>query len=597
MGTDLEPGLVARVAAGLRYALTGNPAGVWMGPMEPLAPVVAPEQAESAGVTGRITDYRVGYNTNTAPRHGEPVGFPALRLLADNFDTLRLVIETRKDQVCSLPWQVVPRNKKLKPDARCEAAEAFLRCPDQTNDWSTWLRMLLEDLYVLDAPAIYLRRTRGGELYAAEPIDGATIKPVIDATGRTPKEGPAYQQVLKGVPAVDYTRDELIYAPRNRRTHKVYGFGPVEQIINTVNIALRRQQFTLDYFTSGTVPDALAGVPAEWTPEQISLFQQYWDTLLMDDMAARRRLKFVPGEIARNFHEVKQPPLKDQFDEWLARIVCYCFAIDPTPFVAQVNRSVAETTREQSLSEGMAPTMQWAKLAVDRILAAGGWGELELAWKEGEIVDPVKRQQVLCAYVTAKILHPDEAREVLGRDPMTPEQLESIKPPAPVVAAGQAPDDDEPSKPGAKPAAGKDEPKDDAEKADRAIHIHNHITTPATEVQIEKSAPFDVVGSDAIASIAASFGAFVAKELPTPTVTVNMPGINIPAPVVEIGGPIINVEAPKPADVLVDVGAITLHAHIEQPEQQPKSPTETVVIERDSQGRATVMQTRPVTNG
>ena len=40
--------------------------------------------------------------------------------------------------------------------------------------------MVLEDLFVLDAPALYVRRTVGGTLYAIEPIDGATIKRVLD---------------------------------------------------------------------------------------------------------------------------------------------------------------------------------------------------------------------------------------------------------------------------------------------------------------------------------------------------------------------------------------------------------------------------------
>jgi hypothetical protein len=458
-GTQIEPSLVSRIAAGLRYGLTGQKPNEWMGPFEPMTPVT--QEAERPSVAGRQFDYPVGFNVNTRPRASEAIGFSTLRALADNFDVLRLVIETRKDQLCSQAWSVVPRDKATKPDARCLAAEAFLRQPDQEHDWPTWLRMLLEDLFVLDAPALYVRRTLGGELWALEPIDGSTINRVIDVTGRTPSEGPAYQQILKGVPAINYTREELIYKPRNVRTHKVYGYGPVEQIINTVNIALRRQQFTLNYFTEGTVPDALAGVPVEWSTAQISEFQQYWDMLLQDDMASRRKLKFVPGEIARNFHEVKQPPLKDMFDEWIARIVCYCFSIDATPFVAQVNRSVAETNREQSLSEGLGPSQAWVKSTVDKALALGGWGELELAWQEGEIVDPLKRQQILCAYVSAKVLHPDEARETIGRAPLTLEQKADMAPP-PVVTEPGEPGEEGAGKP---PPKGKAPPGEDDEEA------------------------------------------------------------------------------------------------------------------------------------
>lgn len=435
-----DSGLVSRVAAGLRYALTGNAPDEWFGPMTSPTPAIAQENAEAAGVAGRQFDYRTGINVDFRPRSGEAIGFPELRAFADNFDLLRLVIETRKDQMCSSQWTIQPRGKDAKKDARCDKAEVFFRMPDGEHGWESWLRMLLEDLFVIDAPTLYVRRTNGGDLYALEPIDGATIKRVIDATGRTPLDGTAYQQILKGVPAVDYTRDELLYRPRNMRTNKVYGYGPVEQIINTVNIGLRRQIMTTNYFTEGTVPDALAGVPESWSVNQISEFQKYWDAMLSDDMASRRKLKFVPGEISKNFHETKQPPLKDQFDEWLARIVCYCFSIEATPFVAQVNRSVAETNREQSLQEGRAPIEQWVKSLIDMALVKFfGWADLEFIWKEGEIIDPIKRAERHKLYVDAKVLHPDEVRAELGKPPLTPEQKADMTPQPPPALA--APDD------------------------------------------------------------------------------------------------------------------------------------------------------------
>ena len=45
--------------------------------------------------------------------------------------------------------------------------------------------------------------------------------------------------------------EELIYIPRNLRAHRLYGMSPVEQIALTVNIALRRDAATLDYYKSG----------------------------------------------------------------------------------------------------------------------------------------------------------------------------------------------------------------------------------------------------------------------------------------------------------------------------------------------------------
>ena len=193
---------------------------------------------------------------------------------------LRLVIETRKDQMERQRWRIRPRAGKLKRNgasldadtrARIAAIEHFFHKPDGVTRWKTWLRALLEDMFVIDAATLFCQRTRSGQLFALHQLDGATIKRVIDDWGRTPlpytdADGmivypPAYQQVLKGMPAVNYSARDIIYRPRNVRAHKVYGYSPVQQVLMTVNIALRRQLWQLDYFTEGSVPDALIGVP------------------------------------------------------------------------------------------------------------------------------------------------------------------------------------------------------------------------------------------------------------------------------------------------------------------------------------------------
>jgi len=57
-----------------------------------------PSRAGAPEVAGRQWDYPSGYNLSTLPRPYEPITFSTLRGLADGYDLLRLVIETRKDQ-------------------------------------------------------------------------------------------------------------------------------------------------------------------------------------------------------------------------------------------------------------------------------------------------------------------------------------------------------------------------------------------------------------------------------------------------------------------------------------------------------------------
>jgi hypothetical protein len=407
--------LLGRAAAALRYAVTGQSPAAWFGPGTPL-----PLCAEPAPV-GRQFDFPVGWNLRVEPRQEATLSFADLRALADSWDLLRLVIETRKDQLEALDWRIAPRRGKgtAGEDPRIDWLTELLRRPDREHGWGPWCRMLLEDLFVIDAPTLYVRRDQAGRLFALEPIDGATIKRVLADDGRTPlAPAPAYQQVLKGIPAVDYSADELIYAPRNPRAHRVYGLSPVEQIVLTINVALRRQLSQLAYFTEGNTPDALVSVPAAWSAEQTRQYQEWWDSVMQDNPGTRRHTRFVPG--AMHYMPTRDVLLKDDFDEWLARVVCFAFSIPPTALVRQINRATAETAHDTALAEGLQPLMSWLKDLIDRVIAdVAGWPDLEFVWADQGSVDPQVQAQIDVAYVAAGIKTRDEVRAQLGLAPLS----------------------------------------------------------------------------------------------------------------------------------------------------------------------------------
>ena len=419
-----------QVSYGASQGIARGTGADWFGPLNPLSPIAPPD------VAGRRFDFPVGYNIVTRPRAYEPIGFHELRAFADAYDLLRLVIETRKDQMERQRWRIRPRAGKLKrskaaldadTQTRVIAIEHFFHKPDGATRWKTWLRSLLEDMFVIDAATLYCRRTRSGQLCALQQLDGATIKRVIDDWGRTPlpyrdADGtmvcpPAYQQVLKGLPAVNYSARDIVYRPRNVRAHKVYGYSPVQQVLMTVNIALRRQLWQLDYYTEGSIPDALIGVPTNWTPEQIKQFQDYWDTEFTGDLAKRRRAKFVPGDTAAKVVQTKEPQHKDDFDEWLARIICFAFSVPPQWAVKLMNRATADNQSAQSEEEGLEPTKEWVKDLVDEIIAEEfASPDLELHWLD-EDADPLDLETKLEGRVKLGAVTLNEMRDSLGLDP------------------------------------------------------------------------------------------------------------------------------------------------------------------------------------
>lgn len=408
----IEAGIISRVTQGVKYMITGVKPDTWMSPNQPISPI-------AQEVQGRQYDYPIAQNLDYSTRTLTNVSWGELRGLADNYDLLRVAIETRKDQLAKLEWIIAPMDKKAKgTETKIQEVTDFFKFPDKFHNWDTWLRMIVEELLVIDAPTIYPRFTNGNKLFSLELMDGATIRRLIDDTGRTPlPPSPAYQQVLKGVPAVDYTFDELIYYPRNMRVNKVYGYSPVEQIIMTVNIAMRRQIYQLQYYTEGNIPDAFIGVPESWNTNQIREFQEWWDSVNSGNTSQRRKAKFIHG--GTTIHETKESPLKDDYDEWLSRIICYAFSLSPQTLTKQMNRASAQTAQETSEDEGLMPLMRWIKTLIDFILLKYfGYNDIEFLWKREADQDVLKQAQVNDLYIRNGTKSVDEVRGELGIDPV-----------------------------------------------------------------------------------------------------------------------------------------------------------------------------------
>lgn len=412
--TPIEPGLLSRVIARVTGRVRDTDTDTaFMGPGQPQQLQV--QTVEPA----RVWDYPASFNLRQRPLRESGMTFEQLRALADNLDILRLAIETRKDQMCRLDWQIRSREGKGSEDPAVKSISDALRYPDQEHSWAAWLRMLLEEAFVCDAVVVHPRYARGGGLYGLELIDGSTIKRVIDRAGRTPlPPDVAYQQIIKGIIVGNYNRDQLMYFSRNKRIHKVYGYSHVEQIVLMVNIALRRQKLVLDYYTEGNVPDSLCGVPEEWTPDQITAFQTYWDALVESDAAAKRKVKFVPGAIAQNYKPVREPELKGEYDEWIARVVAYAFSLPPTAFIRQNNRATAESSQVSSLEEGLEPTKVFVQSIMDLVLAKiFGRPDLEFVFRYESTLDRLKQAQIHEVYIRSGVISPNEARAEIGLAP------------------------------------------------------------------------------------------------------------------------------------------------------------------------------------
>lgn len=435
--SELGQGVIARFIAGSRMEIVGAGMNGWMNPGQPLHPV-APQPFQP-----RRYDYPVAQNLYYQPKAGEGESYWTLRALADGYDLLRIVIETRKDQMARIEWEMgvdaVPGEPPSKTkerqagDQRLKVLNDFWKRPDGEHPFAEWQRMLLEEMYVIDAPCLLPRWRLDGGIWGFDVLDGATINILIDAQGRQPlPPQPAYQQIIKGVPACDLQaadpkakgQDQLIFMPRNVRANRLYGFSPVEQIVMSVNIALRRQISQLQYYTDGNIPDAFVNLPENFNEDQITQYEALWNAKFVTT-AARRKINFIPAKASVTF--TKDITLKDDFDEYLVRKIAYAFGINPSSLVKMTNRASGEQMAEDAKAEGLEPCITWMKNALDGCNEFMGFPDIK--WHPSNLTkeNPLQQAQIDQIYLSTvdadgnTVLRANDVRGNLGMDPLSGE--------------------------------------------------------------------------------------------------------------------------------------------------------------------------------
>lgn len=331
--TDLQPSArpydVSNTINDARaWSILNNAAqtGGMFGPGVPVMPMI--EESEP-----RWELYNPGVNLNILPRSGwNLMSFQQLRNIAAACKEVRLNIELIKRTIRGFDWEISP----VKDDHAFDSSEldTFFAKPDGVHDLKGWIEIILEDLLVLDAVAIW-PHLKGNRMVAAEPISADTIRINIDFRGRPAfPPAPAYFQVLWGVPRMWTTSDRIIYSMMHPRAYVPYGKPAIEDIVASINVSIRRELQRIGYYTEGNVPHSFVGLPSTWTVDQIKEYQNYVDTLVKGNESRTTKFIFIPHDGANIPVSAFQTNDLDGtgLDEHLMKVACWAFGNSPAEF-------------------------------------------------------------------------------------------------------------------------------------------------------------------------------------------------------------------------------------------------------------------------
>lgn len=420
--TENKIDLTARMSALLNMAQSANAALGQFGPG-------SPPQAAWGDEAPRLFEYQSGANLITIPRAGYGVlPFAVLRSLAQSSKEIRLNIELIKRTIRGLDWKITQKPISDSAGAsygrEVESLVNFFERPDGANDFDSWVNMLLEDLLTIDAVTVYPDMDADGNLISLDLVDGATIRPLLDLRGRIPRPpAPAYLQILHGMATTHYAADRLLYAPLNMKVNSPYGESPIEWAVMAINTAIRHDLQRMGYFTEGNIPGVLVSVPIETTtPEQIEIFQQYYDALAKGDLARASKILFVPSMGNQSiFQPVSNDVDKIEVDQWLMQVVCWAFGNNPSEFGLVAASGLGGAGYVQGMENAQSrsminPISGWLKSLFDRILRDYFHRpDAEFVWLGLEPAeDDLRRAQIDQMYVGAGVYSSDYVRERLG---------------------------------------------------------------------------------------------------------------------------------------------------------------------------------------
>src|SRR5208283_4013198 len=107
-------------------------------------------------------------------------------------------------------------------------------------------------------------------------------------------------------------------------------------------------------YLEGNVPECMISLANEMNVDVIKQFQAMFDAVA-GDVGLKRRVRFIPD--VKSVTQTKDPMIKDDRDDWLARVCCYALSVAPNALVKAMNRASANQIQQSAIEEGKLPTL------------------------------------------------------------------------------------------------------------------------------------------------------------------------------------------------------------------------------------------------
>jgi hypothetical protein len=165
-----------------------------------------------------------------------------------------------------------------------------------------------------------------------------------------------YVQVVNGQIENVFTDDEAAFGIRNPRTDiyvQGYGYGELEQLITIITGILYAEEWNRRFFSQGAHPKGILNFKGDnWTPDQLESFKRQW----LAQIAGTENAWKTPVTQSEGIEWIDLQKSNNEMGfqawlEYLLKITCGCFLIDPAEINFDLHGGVQQTPLFESSQE------------------------------------------------------------------------------------------------------------------------------------------------------------------------------------------------------------------------------------------------------
>ncbi len=312
----------------------------------------------------------------------------------------------------------------------------FLNRPDplfsEENSWSYILSMILDDILTIDRGVLIKVRDERGKLVAITPVDGTTIKPVIDD-----KNGSVLYYVQEVDGAIVNSRldkkDVILF--RQNLTPDVYMYGyslpPIEILYKVILSDIFIDKGNLDYYRKGgSIPEGIITVEPpsykegdvypQLSREQLESIQRQLQAIMMGDytqvpILSGGRFTWIDFKGKRRDMQFKE------LAEFVARKICAVYQVSPQDvgILEGTNRATAEVLASMTKAKGLEPLMRTIANGFDSVVEEfRAQKDFKLWFKEDDLEKEREWWNVIQGQLNTGFRTINEARMEKGLEPV-----------------------------------------------------------------------------------------------------------------------------------------------------------------------------------